>query len=63
MATLLDSNKFECPNYDFEILDNLILEQLNPENSGFCISSENLHYWNTISQLEKSVILTTLRRF
>ncbi len=56
MATLLDSNKFDCPNYDFEILDNLILEQLNPEHSGFCISSENLDYWNDISLSQKEFI-------
>lgn len=43
--------------YELEVLDNLILDEINPNGSGFSISEEKLEQWETIARTQRDKIL------
>jgi hypothetical protein len=42
--------------YELEILDNLILDEINPDSSSFIVTNEKLEQWISISQSQKQLI-------
>jgi hypothetical protein len=56
-----EGEKLCYPYFEFEILDKLILEQMNPENAEFCLNHENVSSWLMISlsqrtRIQKSIV-------
>ena len=51
-----EGEKLCYPYFEFEILDKLILEQMNPENAEFCLNHENVSSWYMISLPQETAI-------
>ena len=61
----MENTKLLGKQYELEILDNLILDELNPNSPGFSISEERLEQWETIARIQRDkiqrgIICTTL---
>jgi hypothetical protein len=56
MVTLLERTKDRYPEFELETLDNLILDQLNPEYPGFAITPDYLAACLAVSNLQKGII-------
>jgi len=53
----LESAIDHAKQYELEVLDNLILDEINPNGSGFSISQEKLEQWKTIARTQRDKIL------
>jgi len=52
----LESAIDHAKQYELEVLDNLILDEINPNGSGFSISEERLEQWQTIARIQRDKI-------
>ncbi len=55
-----EGEKLCYPYFEFEILDKLILEQMNPENAEFCLNHENISSWYMISLSQRARIQNSI---